>query len=415
MNKIAIPLLFAAALLLTKSTALADTVSTDAVSVIQRIKVAGAATPSTKWPRAQAIDDGLLQKPLEQRLNQLVLDDNLRTLHMSVHSDFARNTPSFKRIESLVKIVANRDLPAKERWQAAQTLGEERHVYSVYAVPALLQSYNADPDITVRTYAALALVKIDLRSSIPHLILGLDSPNVDVRQVSASALHLAGARAVPALLKLVKCDDPYLKNLGCLALAEVGAPAKNAVTALRGASTELDGPGLFSVTAAESIDKIQKETQRLEVAGTEMIFDSEKWKSADGDIYRPAMVRYILSRNLLRGLKSAEVSQMLGRGISVDDGKQLRYLIGTLPEGFFLPEKKKHAHLTYSERAELIDSWLVLKLENDVVFDCRVRTREQLEGTIYAAEASAEQPPSRLFSQSVGADLIAAGSQKFRP
>jgi hypothetical protein len=265
----ATPLMIAAAFTFTKNVAFADSETADSCnseSVIQRIKCSTSSSPAAKWPRTNANNEDLLGQPLEQRLNQLVLDDNLRTLHMSVHSDFARNTPSFKRIEALVSKVANRELSAKERWQAAQALGDERHVYSEYALPSLIQSYSADPDITVRTYAALSLIKIDLRASIPHLINGLDNPDADIRQVSASALHEAGARAVPILVKLVKCDDPYLKHLGCLALAEVGAPAMNSISALRGAATELDGPGVFSITAAESIDRIKKESQALALA-----------------------------------------------------------------------------------------------------------------------------------------------------
>jgi hypothetical protein len=262
--------MIAAAFIFPKNIALADgesfTEASNSDSVIQRIKYSASTSPAAKWPRSSANNEDLLGKPLEQRLNQLVLDDNLRTLHMSVHSDFARHTPSFKRIEDLVSKVANRDLSAKERWQAAQALGDERHVYSVHALPVLIQSYNGDPDITVRTYAALSLIKIDLRSSIPQLIHGLDNPDADIRQVSASALHEAGARAVPILVKLIKCDDPYLKHLGCLALAEVGAPAVNSISALRGAATELDGPGFFSITAAESIEKIKKESQALALA-----------------------------------------------------------------------------------------------------------------------------------------------------
>ncbi len=259
----------AAAFTFTSNAAFADSEIIDSCSsdsVIQRIKCTNSFSPATRWPRSNANNEELLEKPLDQRLNQLVLDDTLRTLHMSVHSDFARKTPSFKRIEALVSKVANRDLSAKERWQAAQVLGDERHIYSEYALPSLIQSYNADPDLTVRTYAALALIKIDLRASIPHLINGLDNPDADIRQVSASALHQAGARAVPLLVKLVKCDDPYLKHLGCLALAEVGAPAMNSISALRGAATELDAPGVFSITATESIDRIKRESQSIELA-----------------------------------------------------------------------------------------------------------------------------------------------------
>jgi hypothetical protein len=270
MKKFAIPLMIAAAFIFTKNVALADgknfNDANNSDSVIQRIKCSTSTSPAAKWPRSSANNDDLLKKPLEQRLNQLVVDDNLRTLHMSVHSDFARNTPSFKRIEALVSKVANRDLPAKERWQAAQALGDERHIYSEYALPVLIQSYNADPDITVRTYAALSLIKIDLRASIPQLIHGLDNTDADIRQVSASALHEAGARAVPILIKLVKCDDPYLKHLGCLALAEVGAPAVNSISALRGAATELDAPGVFSITATGSIEKIKKESHAFDLA-----------------------------------------------------------------------------------------------------------------------------------------------------
>ena len=66
---------------------------------------------------------------------------------------------------------------------------------------------------------------------------------------------------MPYLVKLVKCDDPHLKSLGCLALAEVGAPATNALSALRGASTELDAKGAFSQVAEASIDRIRSENR----------------------------------------------------------------------------------------------------------------------------------------------------------
>jgi hypothetical protein len=409
MKRIALPLIIATACMFAKTLAFADNESFSSDSVMQRIKSSNSSSPAAQWPRSTDTSDDLLKQPLEKRLNQLVLDDNLRTLHMSVHSDFARNTQSFKRIETLVSKVANRNLSAKERWQAAQALGDERHVYSVYALPVLIQSYNADPDITVRTYAALSLVKIDLRSSVPQLIYGLDNSDADIRQVSASALHQAGERAVPILVKLVKCDDPYLKHLGCLALAEVGASAKNSLAALRGAATELDAPGVFSETATNSIDKIRKESQALELASKEMSFDSAKWQGAENEVYRPSMVRYILSRNLLNGMKSAEVLQLLGRGISADGGRQLRYSIGTLPEGFFLNDKKKHAHSTSeASRLEPKDSWLVVSLNKDIVSDCRVQTSEQLEGSLLSAEASNSRLPSGLLSASAAGDLLAS-------
>ena len=134
-----------------------------------------------------------------RRLNQLVLDDNIRSLRQAVHSDFARNTPSFKRVEKLVTALSDRNGPDKDRWEAAQALAEcKPHVTALLAVPALLQAMHGDPELTVRNYAALTLVKLDIRSAATPLLLGLESADSDTRQLSASVLHTASAAAVPS-------------------------------------------------------------------------------------------------------------------------------------------------------------------------------------------------------------------------
>ena len=322
------------------------------------------------------------------RLNQLVLDDNVRSLRLSVHSDFARNTPSFKRIENLVAVLSDRNGPEKERWLAAQALGESKHVVAVLAVPALLQAMQGDPDLTVRNYAALALVKVDLRSAINPLLQALESSDPDTKQMSAAVLHSAGHSAVSELVRIVRCPDPYMKRLACLGLAEVGAPATQALSVLREAASDSDSSSLYTPVAFDSIKAIEKAWQAKNAATEEMPFDPDIWKADGEGVYRSAMLKSVLCDQFLLGRTTGQLRNLLGEGLSFDEGKELRYSVGKA-HVVTVAYAKKHQHDSSNIKDAIAaaqandDMWLVLALERDVVTGFQVKAINQSDWNIH--------------------------------
>jgi hypothetical protein len=94
-------------------------------------------------------------------------------------------------------------------------------------------------------------------------------------------------------------------------------------------------------------------------SGTEIPFDTELWLDDEYELYRPAMVRYILSHRLLIDKTSDQVVQLLGHGISFDHGQEIRYSVGSI---------KLNSHSDLSE-----DSYLVLSLQKGVVVNCQLK------------------------------------------
>ncbi len=215
----------------------------------------------------------------------------------------ASHSQNRQSITQLLQTLADQELPAKARWTAADALGEMGAQAKIAFTPMILLMHG-DPDFTVRTNIALALIKIDCDAAVPQLLEGLNSADSDVRQLSAAALCSAGTAAVPSLVKALHCPDPTIRRLSALALGEMGKSANSAVFALRQVACDNDPYALFADQARKSADLIDRLNQAstteapIQAAAP---FNAEAWLSEDlGQRFR--MAQELVKNGRLLGL-----------------------------------------------------------------------------------------------------------------
>ncbi len=100
------------------------------------------------------------------------------------------------------------------------------------ALPALIAGLS-DADTTTRFHAAVIVGQLGLVSepAIPALVHALGDQR-EVSEVAATALGILGARAIPALVRVVRAHPGVARARAIATLARIGAPDPDAIAAL---------------------------------------------------------------------------------------------------------------------------------------------------------------------------------------
>ena len=101
--------------------------------------------------------------------------------------------PSDENRRALTGILANREISAAARSEAAATLGKFKQADPV----VLVRSLTADESPEVRAGAAKGLARLEKPSTIPQLSAALEDPSPQVRMWAITAIHKMIVRRYP--------------------------------------------------------------------------------------------------------------------------------------------------------------------------------------------------------------------------
>jgi HEAT repeat protein len=247
----------------------------------------------------------------------------IERLHNDMLLSYCHSSNS--QIQQCLDVVSTRDSSVSRRCDAACALGSLKCVAQP-AIAPLLGVFFAERDYSVKSAVALALIQISPAVAVQQLLSGIESTDEDYKQLCVAAIYSGGKTVVPPLLKALKCPDPAIRRQSAKALAELGANAISAVAALKQLSADSDENSLFAEQAALSAVKIKSDYD--EKVGPDLAFSAERWKDETGRHYRFRMVRDLIESRVLIGLHTAQLHELLGRGVSFFKGTQWRYAIG---------------------------------------------------------------------------------------
>jgi HEAT repeat protein len=190
---------------------------------------------------------------------------------------------------------------AESRLKACMVLGG---MHSRFAVPALIETFNDDPDPMVRINAGEALGVVGSEPAVVHLLKALRNPTRFQQVRVAEVLSRMGMTAVPALTAAIDDDDVRIIALALDILADIGwmSDFEPAVRALTHASPEVRARAAEALGRAGALDAV------------------EAVMSAAGD---PAWFVRVRVMKALAAL-----------GLPHDRSQQARYL-GTLEQGLY--------------------------------------------------------------------------------
>jgi HEAT repeat protein len=260
--------------------------------------------------QASARSSTAFQSALERLHNDLLFND--------CHS-------SNSGIQQFLDVLANRELSATKRCEAAAQIGSLKLMAQSAVVP-LVRIFSAESDYSIKSAIALSLVQVAPAVAVQQLLPGIDSKDADYKQLCIAAIFSGGKTVVPPLMKALKCPDPNIRRQSAEALAELGANAIGAVTALKQISSHSDENSLFAEQAAASAAAIKRDYD--EKIGPDVAFSAEGWKDENGRHYRFRMVRDLIESHVLIGLHTDQLQALLGRGVSFFTGSQWRYALG---------------------------------------------------------------------------------------
>jgi HEAT repeat protein len=145
------------------------------------------------------------------------------------------------------------------RLRVAELLASLGGFRATAAVDTLIEAFR-EKDEKIRQRAVVALRKFgpEASAAIPPLMQALKDADGDVRQSASEALANIGKPAIPSLLQTLNNEiSSSVRIRACWALGEMGAEAKEAVSALRAASSE-DRNFDVRKAAKEALRKIQR-------------------------------------------------------------------------------------------------------------------------------------------------------------
>jgi HEAT repeat protein len=144
---------------------------------------------------------------------------------------------------------------AETRLKACMMLGG---MHSRVAVPALIETFNDDPDPMVRINAGEALGVVGAEPAVVHLLSALRNPTRFQQVRVAEVLSRMGMTAVPALTAAIDDDDVRIIALALDILADIGwmSDFEPAVRALTHASPEVRARAAEALGRAGALDAI---------------------------------------------------------------------------------------------------------------------------------------------------------------
>jgi len=145
---------------------------------------------------------------------------------------------------------------AEARLKACMMLGG---MHSRIAVPALIETFNDDPDPMVRINAGEALGVVGAEPAVVHLLKALRNPTRFQQVRVAEVLSRMGMTAVPALTAAIDDDDVRISALALDILADIGwmSDFEPAVRALTHASPEVRARAAEALGRAGALDAVE--------------------------------------------------------------------------------------------------------------------------------------------------------------
>jgi HEAT repeat protein len=211
------------------------------VLVVVTAALSAGARPAGQEPTAEG-------KPVSHWIGELKREDMGARLHAST----VLRGMGAAAVPYLVQVLGQDKTDARLRvLNTLDQIGSAAKV-ALPAISALLR----DDSPAVRITAAATIVGLDCERSEevwPVLMAGLegdDSFSASIAATTVGSLGADGARAVPALARLVKASDPQVQGAAMTALWKMGPAAKDAVPALEEAAK---GAERGAVSALETI------------------------------------------------------------------------------------------------------------------------------------------------------------------
>jgi HEAT repeat protein len=132
-------------------------------------------------------------------------------------------------------------------------------MHSRIAVPALIETFNEDPDPMVRINAGEALGVVGAEPAVVHLLKALRNPTRFQQVRVAEVLSRMGMTAVPALTAAIDDDDVRIIALALDILADIGwmSDFEPAVRALTHASPEVRARAAEALGRAGALDAVE--------------------------------------------------------------------------------------------------------------------------------------------------------------
>ena len=132
-------------------------------------------------------------------------------------------------------------------------------MHSRIAVPALIETFNDDPDPMVRINAGEALGVVGAEPAVVHLLKALRNPTRFQQVRVAEVLARMGMTAVPALTAAIDDDDVRIIALALDILADIGwmSDFEPAIRALTHASPEVRARAAEALGRAGALDAVE--------------------------------------------------------------------------------------------------------------------------------------------------------------
>lgn len=191
------------------------------------------------------------------------------TSRFTLQADAARAVEQMRGLSMVRRAIAPSDGRIDPQEQRRAEITDDLHRLGAEAIAVLARTLS-DPDVQMRRNAALVLInlgggysaeakpKLNTLGAMPALIGATQDPDHQVRAWAAHALAEIGPparQAVSALVKLLRDAEEGPRNTACIALGSIGPGAADALPALRDALN--DSSADVRGFAQRAIQKIQ--------------------------------------------------------------------------------------------------------------------------------------------------------------